>query len=384
SALSLLSAQRLLEGIRAYRAQGRAPASKTVKDARQKFIDKVAKDLTDIHGFSRSRAREAVGLVDKALVVLHESDQVTYGPGDPVLIGGLPSMGVDRVNSSIGSQNKSVADVLEQAVLAVPVERRAGCRLRLRAVLTASRSLARNLRHARVVLEARSAEQVTALSARAPPWTPATIAADVAAAHHQAAIPASTPATDPGPGAPPGAGRITPHELLNAITARAGGRTPATPGPQTPPPPAPAPTIPTGATTPTTPTGATAPTIPSGVTVASGDPTTPTGATTPTTPTGATAPTTPTGATAPTTPTTPTTPTGATVASGAGGPGPVRAATFPAPASAPVQAPAHGTGAASARTPRQVKAAITARAAAAGQDRAPAPPAHRKSPGLDR
>ncbi|WP_164719447.1 polymorphic toxin type 15 domain-containing protein [Actinomyces howellii] len=327
SALSLLSAQRLLEGIRAYRAQGRAPASKTVKRARQDFIDKVSGDLRGKHGFSRSRAREAVGLVDKALVVLHESDQVTYGPGDPVLIGGLPSMGVDRVNSSIGSQNKSVADVLEQAVLAVPVERRAGCRLRLRAVLTASRSLARNLRHARVVLEARSAEQVTALSARAPPWTPATIAADVAAAHHQAAIPASTPATDPGPGAPPGAGRITPRELLEAITGRA--KPHAGPGPQTPPPPAPAPTIPTRTT------------VPSGTTVS-------------------------------------------TVASGAGGPGPVRAATFPAPASAPVQAPAHGTGAASARTPRQVKTAITARAAAAGQDRAPAPPAHRKSPGLDR
>ncbi|WP_303141899.1 polymorphic toxin type 15 domain-containing protein [Actinomyces sp.] len=119
SALSLLSAQRLLDGIRAYRTQGRAPTSSAVKDARQNFMTAVTKELTRNHGFSESRAREAVGLVDQALVVLHESDQVTYGPGDPVLVGGLGSMGVDRVNSSIGSQGKPVARVLEQAVLAI-------------------------------------------------------------------------------------------------------------------------------------------------------------------------------------------------------------------------------------------------------------------------
>ncbi|MDO4243570.1 MAG: hypothetical protein Q4C85_07405, partial [Actinomyces sp.] len=159
---------------------------------------------------------------------------------DPVLVGGLGSMGVDRVNSSIGSQGKPVARVLEQAVLAIPVQQRAGCRLRIQAVLTASRPLARDLRHGRAALEPRSAEQVAGLSPRAPPWTPAQIAADITTAHHQAAIPLSTPAPAPAPRShpepershPTSSWRPSPPALPPPATTHPGTRPPQAPRPE--------------------------------------------------------------------------------------------------------------------------------------------------------
>ncbi|WP_127841502.1 polymorphic toxin type 15 domain-containing protein [Actinomyces wuliandei] len=123
SALSLLSAERLLEGIRAYRTQGRQPTSKATRRARDTFMDKVVDDLRRVHQLSREDARARAAEVDRALVVLHEPDQLLAGPGGPATTGpqpGYPSLGHGQVNSSVGSQNKPMVAVLEQAALQVP------------------------------------------------------------------------------------------------------------------------------------------------------------------------------------------------------------------------------------------------------------------------
>ncbi len=177
SALSLLSAQRLLEGIRAYRAQGRQPTSKTTRNRRKKFMEEVVGELQDDYQLSEERALAETARIDKALVVLHEPDQVTYGPSQPATTtGGWPSLGHGVVSSSIGGQGRPVATVLEQAALAVPADQRAHVRLLLRAVLTASPALAQDLRHGQVVLEPRTREQMSATSPRGPPWTPTHLA----------------------------------------------------------------------------------------------------------------------------------------------------------------------------------------------------------------
>ncbi|WP_127841471.1 polymorphic toxin type 15 domain-containing protein [Actinomyces wuliandei] len=154
--------------------------SSTARD-RKKFMDKVVDDLTRVHQLSWEDARARAAEVDRALVVLHESDQVTYGPSQPATTTeGWPSLGHGAVSSSLGPQNKPVATVLEQAALAVPADQRAYVRLLLRAVLTASPALAQDLRHGQVVLEPRTREQMSATSPRGPPWTPTHVAATLA------------------------------------------------------------------------------------------------------------------------------------------------------------------------------------------------------------
>ncbi len=184
SALSLLSAERLLEGIRAYRTQGRQPTSTSTRKDKKLFMEQVVDDLQRTYGFSDSLAETRAAEVDRALVVLHESDQVTYGPSQPATTaGGWPSLGVDRVNSSIGGQGRPVATVLEQAALQVPPEQRSRVRLLVRAVLTSSPALAHQLRHGQAVLEPRTQAQVSATSPRGPPWIPAHVAATLATGH---------------------------------------------------------------------------------------------------------------------------------------------------------------------------------------------------------
>ncbi len=182
SALSLLSVERLLEGIRAYRTQGRQPTSKATRKRREEFMEQVVDDLTRVHHLSWEDAQAKTLEVDRALVVLHEPDQLLAGPGGPATAAqGWPSLGHGSVNSSVGSQNRPMVTVLEQAALQVPPEQRSRVRLLLRAVLTASPALAHRLRHGQVVLEPRTREQVSATSPRGPPWTPAHVAATLAA-----------------------------------------------------------------------------------------------------------------------------------------------------------------------------------------------------------
>ncbi|WP_162933822.1 polymorphic toxin type 15 domain-containing protein [Actinomyces lilanjuaniae] len=184
SALSLLSVERLLEGIRTYRAQGRQPTSKATRNRRKEFMKEVVGDLRDVHQFSREDARAATRDVDRALVVLHESDQLLAGPGGPATTAeGWPSLGHGAVNSSIGGQQPPVSAVLEQAALQVPPQQRARVRLLVRAVLADSPDLAQDLRHGQTVLEPRTQAQVSATSPRGPPWTPAHVAATLAAGH---------------------------------------------------------------------------------------------------------------------------------------------------------------------------------------------------------
>ncbi|WP_127842437.1 polymorphic toxin type 15 domain-containing protein [Actinomyces wuliandei] len=159
SALSLLSAQRLLEGIRAYRAQGRQPTSKTTRKRRKEFMKEVVRNLTRVHQLSDEEAVARAAEVDRALVVLHEPDQLLAGPGGPATTGpqpGCPSLGHGQVNSSVGGQNKPVVAVLEQAALQVPPQQRSRVRLLVGAVLTDSPDLAQDLRHGQVVLEPRT------------------------------------------------------------------------------------------------------------------------------------------------------------------------------------------------------------------------------------
>ena len=237
-ALSLLSVDRVLEGIEAYREHGRAPMPTRVTRARQKFEERVVDDLVDVYGFSDGVARERVADVVGGLVVLHESDQVTYGPGGPGVVGGYPSLGADGVNGSIGGQNRSAVRVLEEACRGVDPRRRAGCRLLIRAVLTDSASLAKELRSGRLRLEARSVDQQRAVSPRAPPWTPGKIAADIHAGRNPtdpppppparegpaAAGPAGRPATT-GP-VSPGAGRAAASSRGQNLLAAGGTSTP--------------------------------------------------------------------------------------------------------------------------------------------------------------
>ena len=196
-ALSLLSVDRVLEGIEAYREHGRAPMPTRVTKARQDFERQVVRDLKNDYGFSDGVARERVADVVGGLVVLHESDQVTYGPGGPGVVGGYPSLGADGVNGSIGGQNRSAVRVLEEACRGVDPRRRAGCRLLIRAVLTDSAPLAGDLRSGRLRLEARSVDQQRAVSPRAPPWTPGKIAADIHAGRNPTDPPPPPPRTEP-------------------------------------------------------------------------------------------------------------------------------------------------------------------------------------------
>ncbi|CED90067.1 polymorphic toxin type 15 domain-containing protein [Actinomyces succiniciruminis] len=181
SALSLLSVQRLLEGIRTYRTQGRQPNSNTTRKARKNFMKDVMRELVDEYDFSEQDAADKRDEINDALVVLHESDQVTFGPSQPGMsVGGYPSVGYEPVNSSVGSQGKPMSRALEEAAQAVPAERRAGVRILIRAVLTDSPELAKQLRNGQAVLEPRSQAQRAAISPRAPPWTPGKVAADIA------------------------------------------------------------------------------------------------------------------------------------------------------------------------------------------------------------
>ncbi|RJF40886.1 hypothetical protein D4740_10105 [Actinomyces sp. 2119] len=241
SALSLLSAERLLEGIRAYRAQGRQPTSTSTRKDKKLFMRKVVRDLTRVHRLSREDARAATREVDRALVVLHESDQVTFGPSRPATTeGGWPSLGHGAVNSSIGGQGRPVAAVLEQAALAVPADRRPRVRLLVRAVLTGSPTLAQDLRHGRTHLEPRTQAQVSATSPRGPPWTPAHVASTIAAGHApwhpptRAQEPAPSATTRPGAGQPhqpgqPGPATTPPGPARTAATTAGPPQTGATP-----------------------------------------------------------------------------------------------------------------------------------------------------------
>ena len=233
-ALSLLSVERLLEGIEAYREHGRAPIPHTLRDARQDFERRVVRDLVDDYEFSEGEAVKRTADVMGGLVVLHESDQVTYGPGGPGVVGGYPSLGADGVNGSIGGQNRSAVRVLEEACRGVDPRRRAGCRLLIRAVLTDSASLAKELRSGRVRLEARSVDQQRAVSPRAPPWTPGKIAADIHAGRHPTDPPPPPPRTEPPPptregpaaAAGPGAGRAAASSRGQNLLAAGGTSTP--------------------------------------------------------------------------------------------------------------------------------------------------------------
>lgn len=236
-ALSLLSVDRVLEGIEAYREHGRAPMPTRVTRARQKFEERVVDDLVDVYGFSDEEAAGRVADVVGGLVVLHESDQVTYGPGGPGVVGGYPSLGADGVNGSIGGQNRSAVRVLEEACRGVDPRRRAGCRLLIRAVLTDSAPLAGDLRSGRLRLEARSVDQQRAVSPRAPPWTPGKIAADIHAGRNPTDPPPPPPRTEPplpareGPAvaagpAGPGAGRAAASSRGQSLLAAGGTSTP--------------------------------------------------------------------------------------------------------------------------------------------------------------
>ena len=215
----------MLEGIEAYREHGRAPMPTRVTRARQKFERQVVDDLRKTYGFSSSVARERVADVVGGLVVLHESDQVTYGPGGPGVVGGYPSLGADGVNGSIGGQNRSAVRVLEEACRGVDPRRRAGCRLLIRAVLTDSASLAGDLRSGRLRLEVRSVDQQRAVSPRAPPWTPGKIAADIHAGRNP---------TDPPPPPPAREGPVPPLPARERPAAAGPAGRPATTGPAGP------------------------------------------------------------------------------------------------------------------------------------------------------
>ncbi len=237
SALSLLSAERLLEGIRAYRTQGRQPTSGTTKRARKNFMKEVMHDLRHVHQLSKEDAQAKALEVNRALVVLHEPDQLLAGPGGPATTGpqpGYPSLGHGQVNSSVGSQNRPMVAVLEQAALAVPPDQRAQVRLLVRAVLTSSPDLAQDLRAGQAHLEPRTQAQRSATSPRAPPWTPTYLAATIATGHDPWHPPARAQEPAPSATTQPGTGQPHQPDRPGPATGQPGpthtGATPAGPG----------------------------------------------------------------------------------------------------------------------------------------------------------
>ena len=155
-ALSAMSAQEVLDNIKAYGEAGRAPDGREVAAARRKFEENIANSLVKRHGLSEADARVWARGAMEVLAVLHNPDQLFAGPGSPLRgreLGG-EDVGLGNVNSAIGSQSGGAPRrIIEDAARRAVEEGRGGCRLRLRVVLTADPDLARDLNGGAAVLE---------------------------------------------------------------------------------------------------------------------------------------------------------------------------------------------------------------------------------------
>ena len=94
TALSLMSAKEILAGMATFDERKRSPASHTA--IRSIFRDKLAKDLSDRHGFAEDVAGALARRVMKELAVLHNPDQLLAGPQGPSLVRGLAVLGTWR------------------------------------------------------------------------------------------------------------------------------------------------------------------------------------------------------------------------------------------------------------------------------------------------
>ena len=102
TALSLMSAKEILAGMATFDERKRSPASHTA--IRSIFRDKLAKDLSDRHGFAEDVAGALARRAMRELAVLHNPDQLLSGPQGPSLVRGLAVLGDRATNSALGSQ----------------------------------------------------------------------------------------------------------------------------------------------------------------------------------------------------------------------------------------------------------------------------------------
>ena len=102
TALSLMSAKEILAGMATFDERKRSPASHTA--IRSIFRDKLAKDLSDRHGFAEDVAGALARRAMRELAVLHNPDQLLSGPQGPSLVRGVVALGDRATNSALGSQ----------------------------------------------------------------------------------------------------------------------------------------------------------------------------------------------------------------------------------------------------------------------------------------
>ena len=170
TALSLMSAKEILAGMATFDERKRSPASHTA--IRSIFRDKLAKDLSDRHGFAEDVAGALARRAMKELAVLHNPDQLLAGPQGPSLVRGLAVLGDLATNSALGSQTAKGPRELIRAAAQKAVDAGQGDRLlRMRVVLTDSPDLAKRLNAGSEVLEPRSLAEREAVSPRGSPLT---------------------------------------------------------------------------------------------------------------------------------------------------------------------------------------------------------------------
>ena len=141
-ALSVLTIDEYLKGRAAFNNHGRQAAPTWVTRERKSFADKITNRLINKHHIDRSTAHTLAGRAVRALAVLHNPDQGLGGRRAPSRgFGGL------RVNSSIGPQGRTLAQVLDKAAAAVPGHLRETTGFDLLIIL-AHRSLAQKINQA--------------------------------------------------------------------------------------------------------------------------------------------------------------------------------------------------------------------------------------------
>lgn len=127
TALSLMSAKEILAGMATFDERKRSPASHTA--IRSIFRDKLAKDLSDRHGFAEDVAGALARRAMKELAVLHNPDQLLAGPQGPSLVRGLAVLGDLATNSALGSQTAKGPRELIRAAAQKAVDAGQGDRL---------------------------------------------------------------------------------------------------------------------------------------------------------------------------------------------------------------------------------------------------------------
>lgn len=114
-ALSVLTVQEYLDGRATFNKLGRKATPAWVTTDRRIFSARVADRLMRKHKIGFDKAHILANRAVKALAALHNPDQGLGGPRDP-----SRGFGGQRVNASVGPQNRNLAEVLDRVAGTVP------------------------------------------------------------------------------------------------------------------------------------------------------------------------------------------------------------------------------------------------------------------------